>query len=81
MPPGGCRGRGVGPLRTFGVPLFVEKLTKTVLASGLLFGVTARDPLMLGSAAAVIAAVSLVACFLPAAAALRLSPVAALRSE
>jgi len=36
MPPGGCRGRGVGPLRTFGVPLFVEKLTKTVLASGLL---------------------------------------------
>jgi len=49
--------------------------------SGLLYGVTPADSVALGGAAALLAAVSLVACWLPVRRALRVDPVAALRSE
>jgi putative ABC transport system permease protein len=49
--------------------------------SGLLFGVEARDPATLAGAAAVLAAVALLACALPAARAARVDPAVALRQE
>jgi ABC-type antimicrobial peptide transport system permease subunit len=50
-------------------------------AEKLLYGVTARDPLALGAACAVILAVSLAAAFIPARRAARVDPVVALRCE
>jgi putative ABC transport system permease protein len=49
--------------------------------SGLLFGVTARDPWTLAGVAVAVAAATLAACYVPARRALRVDPMAALRSE
>jgi putative ABC transport system permease protein len=49
--------------------------------SGLLFGVKTTDPVSFGAAAALLAVVSVMACWLPARRAARLDPVAALREE
>ena len=51
------------------------------LASALLFGVTPSDPRALASAAAILALVSIAACYLPARRASRVDPVMALAEE
>jgi ABC-type antimicrobial peptide transport system permease subunit len=50
-------------------------------ASGLLFGVTARDPQTFVAMAGVLAVVALVAGYLPARRASRIDPMAALRAD
>ena len=54
-------------------------LTRTL--SGLLFGVSALDPLTFAGMAVLLAAVALGACYLPARAAARLDPITVLRAE
>ena len=49
--------------------------------AGLLYGVSALDPALLGTAAAVVALTSLLACAVPALRAARVAPMAVLREE
>ncbi|MGH7635452.1 MAG: FtsX-like permease family protein, partial [Gemmatimonadaceae bacterium] len=51
------------------------------LMRGLLFGITPHDPATLGGVAAVLMAVGLAACWLPASRAARVDPATALRAE
>ena len=46
----------------------------------MLFGISARDPLTFVGVAALLAALSLVACYVPARRAMRVDPVIALRT-
>jgi ABC-type antimicrobial peptide transport system permease subunit len=48
---------------------------------GLLFGVAARDPVTLGGVAAIMAAIGVAACWVPAARAARIDPGVALRAQ
>jgi putative ABC transport system permease protein len=74
-------GEGVG-VATGGVTLGVAgaALLSRMMA-GLLFGVTARDPLTFGAGAAVLLVVAVVASYIPARRAMRVEPVTALRAE
>ena len=56
-------------------------LATTRLMQGLLFGVTARDPLILSGVTVVVAAAALGACYIPGRRALRVEPMTALRAE
>jgi ABC-type antimicrobial peptide transport system permease subunit len=60
-------------------------LMGTVLAArsltGMLYGISALDPLTLGSASVVLIAIALAACALPARTAAKIDPMQALRSE
>ncbi len=72
---GGARlgvGLGIGLLAGFGV---------SRLLAGFLFGVTPTDPLTFGAIAVFLAAVTLLACLVPARSAMRVEPVEALRYE
>ena len=51
------------------------------LIESLLYGVSPRDPVVFAATTALLIAVALVACWLPARRAARLSPMAALRTE
>ncbi len=51
------------------------------MVPGLLFGVSARDPLTFLVVPAALLAVSLAACWIPARRAIRVEPVIALRGE
>jgi putative ABC transport system permease protein len=56
-------------------------LAVTRLLEGLLFGVTARDPMILASVAVVVTIAALGACYIPGRRALRVEPTVALRAE
>ena len=68
----GAMGIGVGLLATVALTRVME---------GLLFGVSARDPVTLAAAASVLGATGLLAAYLPAARATRVDPVESLRAD
>ena len=59
----------------------VSAVTLSRLIETLLFGVTARDPVVFVAVPAILAAVALVAVWLPALRATRIDPIDALRCE
>jgi len=61
-----------------GVP---SALVLTRLMASLLFQITPRDPLTFGGVAALLVAVALAACYVPARRATRVNPIVALRYE
>jgi ABC-type antimicrobial peptide transport system permease subunit len=59
----------------------VGSLVATRLLEGLLFGVAPRDPLTLAAVTALMCAVGLAACAVPAVRAARVDPLVAIRKE
>jgi putative ABC transport system permease protein len=62
------------------IGLLVARATSGVMSS-MLFGVSANDPVTFGVAGAVVLAMALLACVVPARRAAKLDPVVALRAE
>ncbi|HEX5706321.1 MAG TPA: ABC transporter permease [Pyrinomonadaceae bacterium] len=74
-------GRGMG-LTLVGLGLgLVGSLLLTRLMTGLLFGVSATDPVTFAAVTALLALVAFFACYLPARRAMRVDPMTALRHE
>jgi len=72
----GLRVAGVGVVAGLIIAMFTTRL-----ASGLLYGVSPRDPLTLGAVAVTLLAVSALANYLPARRAARVDPLTALRQD
>ncbi len=71
-----------GKLTLIGIALgFVAALSLTRLMTGLLFSVSATDPLTFAAVAAAFLLISLAACYIPARRAMRVDPMVALRCE
>jgi putative ABC transport system permease protein len=71
-----------GKLTLIGIGLgFVAALSVTRLMTGLLFSVSATDPLTFAAVAAAFLLISLAACYIPARRAMRVDPMVALRCE
>ena len=74
-------GQGMMPaLLGLGTGILVS-LTLVRLLSSLLYGIKPTDPLIFGAVAAILCAVTLLACYVPARRAMRVDPMAALRQE
>jgi predicted permease len=74
-------GSGLRLVLVGGVIGLAGALVLTQLLSGLLFGVSARDPITLAGIISILAAVALLACYLPARRAMKLDPLNALRYQ
>jgi putative ABC transport system permease protein len=72
---------GMMPVAAGSAAGLVASLAATRTIRTMLFGVTPLDPLSLGAAPAILAAVALLACSLPARRATRVDPLVALRNE
>jgi ABC-type antimicrobial peptide transport system permease subunit len=74
-------GHGV-KLTSFGLIIgVVAALIMARMTQGVLFGVSTTDPITLGSVAAILATVALLASFIPARRATRVDPMSILRGE
>jgi putative ABC transport system permease protein len=74
-------GRGLWMVLMGAAAGLVGALALTRILSGLLFEVAPTDPLVLAGTSFVLAAVALLACYLPARRAMRVDPIVALRYE
>jgi putative ABC transport system permease protein len=74
-------GSGLRLVLVGGVIGLAGALVLTQLLSGLLFGVSARDPITLAAIISILAAVALLACYFPARRAMKLDPLDALRYQ